>query len=320
MTKTQRNSNVTFFIAAITISVIAAILLSIESYLALQGSSLCKTTACSIVANYLKIQEGHLVAGGAAFFWLLSLVFYFSYRYSKLTQIVPLIVLTTALAFDGSLLGYQVFTIGKYCLLCHLVAYTILITAFLWSLSLRNFKISACLLCCWLGGFSSQAVIQVPLPSDTGQKMILLETGNPATAKIKEQPTVTLFFSMHCPHCMELISSIESMDMAPFNWKFANIDQDEESLQKLAIFVEQAKIEENVFSLLLSLKNSAPHSSNRKKTLKHIREKNKHTLSFLANLGIRGIPVVFIEKTDRSKLIVQGKKQSLTHLALLSKN
>lgn len=317
MTKKQRNSKV-FFIAAITVSVAAATLLSIESYLEPQGASLCMTAGCDIVANYIRVKEVLLVTGGAAFFWLLALSIYFSHRYAKLSPIFPLALLTPALSFDGSLLGYQVFTIGKYCLLCHLVAYTLLITSFLWSLSIKKIQIFVCLLFCWLGGFGSQGIIEAPLPADTGQKMILLETRSPADSTIAKKPTVTLFFSMHCPHCMELIASFESMNLAHINWKFANIDQDKESLQKIAEFMERAKKERDVFSLLLGIKKAQAKNGYGKQTLKLIREKNRHTLQFLTNLGVNSIPVVLIDKANKSKLILQGKNESLLHIKLFS--
>ncbi len=83
------------------------------------ASSLCTTTSCQVVGEYVKFGELALIKAGAAFFWLLWLLLFFAHRYDKkwLWGSITLL-LFGALAFDGALLGFQFVGLKENCLIC----------------------------------------------------------------------------------------------------------------------------------------------------------------------------------------------------------
>lgn len=108
----------------LALSLIGAIFLSWEPSLVLHTKSICLTAACEAVGSYLRIDASLLTAGGAVFFWLLSLLLYFTLHYPARLQNIALYVLALALALaiDSSLIGVQVFSIRQYCQLYIAVA------------------------------------------------------------------------------------------------------------------------------------------------------------------------------------------------------
>ena len=94
--------------------------LSIEFWLQFQmGSSLCQTSACQAVAEFVRIGEPALVLFGSGFFWLLFVLALIGMVTSaKWIWTLIGVALFGALAFDGALIGYQFVGLGQKCYLC----------------------------------------------------------------------------------------------------------------------------------------------------------------------------------------------------------
>lgn len=304
---------------ALSLSLLTAILLTIESTLSLYGVSLCKTSACDIVANFLNIKEDLLIAGGAAFFWCLSALFHFSYRNKKSYFYASTILVMIAVAFDGSLIGYQFFTINEFCLLCHLVALSLILIGCTWVIAERHFLLLFCILAAWTGGFFSQSIMSMPVPSASPHNMVIYDTTRPSPATDPNYPSITLFFSMNCPHCMEIVEFLESQELNKANWKFASVDLDTQSLEKLVLFTERASTHQNVFSTLYDIKKMKTSSLTNSDSISSIKERNTQSLRFLTTLGINSIPVILVEETSSKTIILRGKEQSLGYIQQLLK-
>ncbi len=316
MTNQTRPINKLFFYPALGAGLLTALFLSVESYLQLQGSSLCKTSACEIVGNYLLISEQILVAGGAVFFWILTLLFFFSQRYPKHISIFPFLFLATALAFDGALLGFQYFTIGQKCVLCIAIAAALLLVTTLFCLAWRQIAVLPILLLAWIGGFSANSIMDMPEPSGAASQMVFYR--QPATVtQVEKSAQKTLIFSMNCPHCLEVVEKLSELNPQTDTWQLAAIDQDKGALMKLSKFVDQTSQTNNPFQLLKEVKEE---ETTNYKVKKGLSKQNKKALSFLANLNINVIPVLFIEESKSKKRIITGKKAILEHVVKLPVN
>lgn len=299
-------------IAARIISLLAAIILSIESYLTTQGKSLCSTAACEIVSHYLVINEAILIALGASFFWILSLFFFLAHRYSCQIGFTPYLLLIIALSIDGNLIGFQLFTIQQKCLLCLSVAVSLLVTSLLYCLAKKAYLLLFCCLFTWICSFATNSIIKMPVPLGTATKMVFFQKKpeqNAKTVQIKN----TLIFSMECPHCSEIINVLSTKDINNDIWQFASIDSDKTSLMKLSKFLQQAKkTNENPFKILKKLKED-PLQNFEISTL--IKESTKYTLDFLSNLDISAIPVLIIDNSQDRKQIFIGTPDILNALS-----
>lgn len=296
--------------AARVICLIGALALSIESLLSLQGKSLCKTTACEIVGKYLIFPETVLVGGGALFFWFLTLLFFFSYRYPKQLKQYPFIILALAMAFDGGLIGFQFFTIQQKCALCLAVAGFLIFITLIYCLAHRRIVILFCCLAAWFGAFSANGIIEMPAPTGAASKMIFFKKPGTITSN-SPATTKTLIFSMECPHCLDIIEKLATIDSRSHTWQLAAIDQDDVSMTKISKFIELAPQADNPFQLLLKLKKEKINQTVINKT---INQQTKKALSFLGNLDIYSVPTLLIETSTGKKEILTGSKSIHQHL------
>ncbi len=305
-------SNRIYLVITSAFSLIAASLLSFESYLKIYGKSLCSTAACEIVSRYLSISETVLITFGAGFFWIITTLFFFARRYPCKIGHLPYLVLVTALAVDGALIGFQFFTIHQNCLLCISVAITLLVISILYCLAYKSYL---CLFCCvfvWIGSFASQSIMKMPAPTAAGKQMIFYQKKTQAESP-QNQIIKTFIFSMECPHCLEIIATLAATDVRNDTWQFASIDTDDASLRKLSKFLQEAPKSENPFGLLKQIKvESIPTYA----ISKVVRESSKHTLNFLANLQISSIPVLIIDDSSGKKQIFLGTSNILQALSI----
>lgn len=300
---------------SLSLSLITAIFLSLESYLELRGLSFCKTEGCQIVGRYLKISESLLITVGAFFFWLLSLIIFFSTRYPKHLKAIPYLVLFPALAFDGAIIGFQIFTIQKPCLLCLSVAASLIIVSGFYFFSHRNTLLVICCILVWLGAFGANALLDVPEPIGSPTEMILFQQTNSAKQDATE---LTFIFSMNCSHCFEVISYLALYPPANITWKLASPDQDDLSLQKLTEFQMKAVQSKNIFQTLkeVEMAKKLPSFQN----LKEVRHRSKKTLTFLANIGFNSVPLLIVHSSDTEERFLSGAKEILNYLKTLSDN
>ena len=300
--------------ASIFLSLLGASFLAVESYLNLLGTSLCKTAACEIVGSYLNIKEQLLVAGGSVFFWLLTLALFFSLRYPQRFGRVILLFMTPAVIFDGALIGYQIFSIKQYCTICICTAVLFLLVIMLCCWAYNETFLLVCVLLAWIGAFGANSIMARNVVSGDTNSMILIGKNAYAATLENPPPTITIIFSMDCPHCLELISYIGESRHDMLNWRFASVDQDDVALGKIAAFVQRAPTDDNLFFLLRDIKSASPKENINKKSVDSILEKNKAAFSYLAHRNINKIPVLIIQKSENEQTILTGSDTAKNYL------
>ncbi len=291
---------------ALTICLVGAVALSVESFLTQINKSLCQTEACGVVGKYLIISEALLVSGGAIFLWLLSLAFFFAKRYPQRLCYLPLFLLAPALAFDSGLIGVQVFTIERFCLLCFVVAALLLLIALIHCLAEKAYLPLVILLLAWAGGFASHGLITMPPPQGAHANMAFYSSppGNVSTPT--KLPAITLIMSMHCPHCLDVVGHLAEEPPIGYQVKLVSIDRDPESLQQLETFLQQAPTSANPYQLLKSIKEAGVAESSSVAVRKTLPLHTQNGFNFLANLGITSIPVLLVEASGTEKKLLIG--------------
>lgn len=312
MTGPTPSTNKPLFYLSLGTSILSALFLSVESYLQLHGSSLCQTSACEIVGNYLLISEQNLVAGGAAFFWILTVLFFFAQRYPKQLSNFPFLVLVVAMAFDGTLLGFQYFTIKQKCLLCMVTAAALLLTTGFYCLARKKTVISLLCLLAWVSGFSANGIMHMPEPTGAFSHMVFYQRNTEQTVDDQADTTNTLVFSMECPHCLEIIDRLAETNPQKDIWRLATIDKDNNSLMKISRFLDLVQQTDNPFLLISQIKQKSLEQHPIKRSLKTKAEK---ALTFLGNLNINRIPLLVVEDTKTQRTILIGSHAIHKHLA-----
>jgi len=299
------------FILPGALSFLGALSLTLESYLNQIGKSLCQTSACEIASKYILLPEGFLIALAAVFLWLLTLSFYFSWRRPNYFSNLPLFLLAPALIFDASLIGYQFFTIEKFCLICFFTAGLLLIILLSCVFSKNTWQLLFILLLAWLGAFGSQAIIQMPESGNAFTEMLLFREAVQNKENAKNIQTATLIFSMECPHCLKLIEFLSKHQITSTRFQLASIDQSPEALHKIALFLQNSTKEKNIFKILLESKHKVAPSTGR--NLQMIKKANKKAVSFLANMGINTIPVLIINTLQDEKRIFTTGESAINY-------
>ncbi len=297
---------------AVFISFLSAIFLSVESLLSIKGESLCKTEACGIVGKFLIFDEAVLVVGGAFFFWCLFLLLFFSYRYPKQIGGWPLLFLFPALAFDGSLIGFQFFTINQQCALCIGVAISLLCITACYTWSLKKLILLTCSVLIWIGSFTTHIVLDTPGQTGSYHELAFFEY-SPKKINRQTEDRVTLFFSMNCSGCQKVLSQLASINPQQDIFSFIVVDQDLPSLKKIQTFRNEMKQKStNPFSLLASIKNSEENMAN--VFFPDLRKKSKKAITLLNSLSIEKIPTLIIETSKSRSEFVTGAQQIKDYL------
>ena len=123
---------------------------------------------------------------------------------------------------------------------------------------------------------------------------------------------MTLIMSMHCPHCLEVVSYLSENMAENYKVKLATVDKDSEALSKISLFLKNAPSSENPFSLLYELKESEVAQGI--EINKSLHGKGQHGLNFLSNLGLSSIPVLVYESELNKKTIVSGSTEIIQFL------
>jgi len=246
--------------ALLTFLFLAASFLSVEVWMqAIRHTSLCTTSACDVVGEYVRFGEGNLIKMGAIFFWFLWSMAFFGGRYDK-SWIWGLATLGLfgALAFDGAILGFQFMGLKEKCLLCILVGAILGIALCLFSWVRRSLLTVLLGLAVWSGGFAANAVLDLnvvpPATTDTAF----------TTWHGKKETDIqhVLFFSLHCDHCSKILANLSiNTDTLPGKWHLACTDNKEDDLYRLATIQSSNASTENLFLEALrveSLRKSTP--------------------------------------------------------------
>ncbi|GAB6182814.1 hypothetical protein [Thermodesulfovibrio hydrogeniphilus] len=169
---------------------IALILLVVETVFYLSGKSLCTTEGCRVVESFVKGGDLVLLLTGIALFGLLII---FTLRELKgkstFATFGHSLTLTTALAIEGYLVGFQIFVVKNFCYFCLAVFAILLLATIIRILKRKNEMIFA------LTSFAGVLFMTYFVSPQINQLLPLSDQ--------------VLIYSKNCPHCEEVIQFCE---------------------------------------------------------------------------------------------------------------
>ncbi len=281
-----------------------------------RGASLCPTEACLIVEQYIRIQESSLIFLGLLFFLVFWLVYFFASRYDR-PELWGLgtVLLFGALAFDGGLLGFQFGVIQEQCHLCIAVGAALILVLAFFALVREKGGLILIGLAVFLGGGAAGAMFTWP---DTNaqasdpqieQARVLEWSGEEA----EDWPRFYFFFSLHCPHCSEILFYLAQEDEAPgkYQWNFVPLDTDTEDLKKIAALKEMDWADKNPFYqiLLMEEADQVPEVE----VSRDLRSRIGKARDYFQAQGFRGVPVTVVQEAPGEKTKLTGGQEILTY-------
>ena len=285
------------------IGLASALALSLDVALHLaQAGGLCQTQSCQAVGEYVRFGETALLLLGAAFFWILWLIFFLATRLNRpVLWHLAAVLLLAALAFDGGLLGYQFMGLGMQCWLCLGVGAALL--ASLLSLAwVRQAGLIACMgIAVWLGGFAANSTLMVaPQAPELEQTAFVSQ---PADASDQDY---FLFFSLNCGHCLEVLANVARNTPQEVNWHLCSLDASPQGMAALSWIYERASQGKNAVFLTLQAKQK------RKLQTAGIPEQVRSAVSqarkFFSARGYRGVPLLIAREGRGKEVILTGKR------------
>ena len=298
---------------ALTVCVGGALFLSVEVWMqAVRHTSLCSTTSCAVVGEYIRFGEGNLIKLGAVFFWCLWGVVFFAGRYPKpwFWGLAWLLV-AGALAFDGVLLGFQFVALREFCLLCAITG-SILLAALL-SLAWTRRAVAPIVLglAVWSGGFVGASVIDFQVQPPALSETVALSWGQTANATARRH---VLFFSLHCSHCSKVLANlaINVEHLGDAAWYFAPLDSREDDLHRLVAVQESPATQDNPFMEVLRVESleqvpAVPVPEKLRQTVRTAR-------SYFKTKGYDGVPVLVVWEAPGRELVLRGETPIFRYL------
>ncbi|MDQ7032230.1 MAG: hypothetical protein Q9M37_05885 [Desulfonauticus sp.] len=289
--------------------------LGTEAYLRLFAQkSLCTTKTCAIVGHYVRIGEVTIVALGFIFFALLWLSLFFYFRYFKdwLNKFI-IFSLSLALAFDGALIGFQFFVLGKECQLCFAVAGLLLLSALGYSVSRKKTFSAALFLGIWLSAFSAFYVLDFPKPPPPLAALHLLKL---TPAKTGKTPQFYLFVSLHCGHCSRLIANLAiNPKIALVPWKIFIVDSKKEDLKRISYLLTDKQAKKNPFLEILRLETGkvAKKIIEQQKIPPELEKNISKIQNYFKGHRFIGVPLLIVEE-EGQRLILTGTNHILAYL------
>ncbi|WP_045212853.1 hypothetical protein [Desulfonatronovibrio magnus] len=285
--------------------------LGLDIYMRLSGGgSICPTEACAIVGDFVRLDEHSLVTGGLFFFTLTWGFYFFASRYDKkwLWLIIG-VLMAGALAFDGALLGFQFFSIQEQCHLCVGVGAALLLTLLLLSLVRRQVTALLLGLTIWVGGGIAGAMISIP------DRAPMLEQLRPITwagPQAGSWPVYHYFFSLHCPHCTDVMVNLAMNDPEIFTWKLYPLDTAPPDLRKLTRISELSDTDDNLFMEIVRLeqRGTVPDVQ----VMDGLADDIARIRSFFRANGFRGVPVMIAEESQGRRVVLTGGGNILNYL------
>jgi hypothetical protein len=272
---------------------------------------LCQTQSCQAVGDYVRIGETSLLLLGAAFFWVLWLVFFLATRLNKpvLWHMAGL-ALMAALAFDGALLGYQFMGLGMQCVLC--VAVGAALFANLLSLAwVRQAGLMVLIgLVVWLGGFAANSILVLtPAVPELEQTAFVSQQGESSQSK----RNYYLFFSLNCGHCQVVLANLAMSAPHAVNIHLCSLDDSPQAMAKLAWVQMQADKGKDPVSAVLELKQDRELGAGA--IPGRIRESVGRAKKFFAARGYRGVPLLVAREGRGKEVVVTGSRAIARYLS-----
>lgn len=293
---------------AFALAACAALLLSLEYWLQHTGrGGLCPTTGCAVAGSYVKYGEIVFIGLGVVFFWILAGLLLLAKKWDKPWMwLVVGIVLTSGLAFDGGILGFQRFGIQERCILCYAVGAALFLILAAYGWMRRSLAVVVMGLAVWTAGFASQAFFQLPEKTPELHETVLL-----SQRKGNAGPQFYYFFSLRCPFCTQVLTSLATHQPTLGDWHFAPLDAHAEDRRKLTALMERFPQAGNPFQAILDAENApAPDVAIAEKVL----DSTQKAGIFLRNSGYRGVPLLLVQETPSRRVILQGRDPILNYL------
>ncbi len=310
-TITSRNSKKISSLALHVLLILAVLGLGADMALKMTtGGGICPTESCEIVGDYIRISELGLVSLGLVFFILLWGVYFFASRYDKkpLWTGVLLLILG-ALAFDGAILGFQFFSIKEQCHLCIGVGAALLLVLLLFALNRRKAGILILGLGVWIGGGVAGAMISIPDRAPLLERMSgITWSGQQAS----EWPRFYYFFSLHCPHCTDVLVNLAVNEPKDYSWTLFPLDTSPADLKKIAWVMDLNARDYNIFYEIVRLEQSrqVPEIEVPEDLVQQIHMIRSY---FRAN-GFSGVPLMIVDESSSRRLILTGGSTILDYL------
>lgn len=292
---------------------LSASFLSAEVWMqAIRHTSLCTTSSCDVVGEYVRFGEGNLIKMGAAFFWFLWGLVFFGGRYDKKwIWGSATLLLFGALAFDGAILGFQFMGLKEKCLLCIIVGTLLGVSLGLFSWGRRTVLTFLLGIAVWAGGFTANAVLDLNVtpPAIVDTAFATWET-SPDNA-----PQHVLFFSLHCDHCSKILANLSiNAQTLPGKWHLACTDNKEDDLYRLATVLSSPGGKENLFLETLRVESldkvdPVPVSDDLRQTVRTAR-------AYFKMKGFQGIPVLVVMERPGWEMVLRGENNITEYLRI----
>ena len=273
------------------------------------GTGMCSTAGCEVVKGYVRYGREWLVLFGAGFFWFLFLVCLFGSIFRKeWIWHVATLALLGAMAFDGGLLGYQFMGIEVMCWLCLGVGLTLMFSLAGLAWVRRSWLILFVGLAVWAGGFAANSVLIItrstPPLADTAFVSKPAENGLP-------QGDYTLFFSLHCSHCAQLMANIALNEPWSVNWHLSSIDTGKKDRMKLAHALKDQN-GTNPFVKVLNVKSA--DEVDPVEVPESLAAATRKAMTFFTNRGYRGVPLLLAREGSGKEVALEGTQAIAQYL------
>ncbi|MDZ7759289.1 MAG: hypothetical protein U5L00_03420 [Desulfovermiculus sp.] len=283
---------------------VPALVLTIDILLQFtQAKSLCQTQACQAVGEYVRLGETNLLILGAAFFWVVWLLFFLSTRLNRpVFWHLAALVLLAALAFDGGLLGYQFMGLGLQCWLCVGVGAALFANLFSLAWVRKGWMIACIGVVVWMGGFAANSALIVAPQAPQLQEAAFVSHNAP-----KDNPDIDFyfFFSLNCGHCTEIIINMAMNGQDKVNWHLCSLDSTDQNIRKLAWVKEQ--VEQGADPFVQILKAKGMKDVPVEEIPDAVQQAVGQAQAFFRHRGYRGVPLLVVQQGRNQELTLTGK-------------
>ena len=293
----------------VILSMVAALGLSLEYWLMETGrGGLCPTAGCDLVGTFVKYGEKAFIGLGLIFFWFLTAALFLARTWDRnWLWLLIAIILTAGLAFDGGILGFQRFGIQEACLLCYVVGVVLFLILLAYGAARKSLAVVVMGVAVWTGAFASQAMFLFPerIP-ELRQTVLVTHQADTAT-----YPQLYYFFSLHCPFCTHVLSSLATHPPVRGEWNLVPLDSDPEDQRKLSALLDLPELDTNPFKAVLLVEQmAAPNVSIQPR----VSEASRKGSTFLRNSGFRGVPLMIVQESATKRITLQGRDPILNYL------
>jgi len=281
----------------------------------IMGVSICPTEACHIVGEYVRIGESNLVLMGFVFLLILWLVYFFARRYNRAWMWgLATILIMGALSFDGGLMGFQFLVIKEPCLLCIVVAGSLFVILALFALVRRKAFLFILGVTVWIAGGAAGGILQPPATNAENspdlEELGVIQWTHPGA---QDWPRFHFFFSLHCPHCTEVMLHLAQEGTGPLNysWQFIPLDTDHDDLKKIAALQQMDLSQKNPFYEILLMEQ---HPETPEIEIPgQLQETIQKARFYFQAQGFRGVPITIVQKGPDEKKILTGAEEAIQY-------